>query len=333
MSKPSGLWQRKRDGAWMTTVNGTQHNLGKDKAEARKQLHKLLAGDNPKPEKAGMTTRKLCDNYLIRTAEGKEAATHAVQVMHLRAFNASLGHRDPATLKVHEVETWLDEQETWSASTKALFITILKAVFNHAEQQGYLAVNPIKKLKRRKTGRRDRVVTPEERGKILGAMSANFRDFVTFLDLTGCRPFSEAARITADDIQFDHGRVVLHRHKTRKKTGKPRVIYATEAAIELLKRLVEEHPAGPVFTNRFGNGWSKNNAGKYIARVCKKLGIEGVTLYNLRTTYISNALVNGVPIEVVAALCGNSPQVIHQHYNSVDKIETAMRAAAQKALG
>ncbi|MFL6234940.1 MAG: hypothetical protein ACJ76N_17530 [Thermoanaerobaculia bacterium] len=36
---------------------------------------------------------------------------------------------------------------------------------------------------------------------------------------------------------------------------------------------------------------------------------------------------------MVAALAGNSPKITCQHYNSVDKVDDAMRAAVEKAVG
>jgi hypothetical protein len=190
MSRPSDLWLRKRDQFWMTTVGGVQHKLSKDKGEARRLLHKLLAMDKLPPGRSGMTTRKLCDSYLDRTRGDKDDRTHEVQVSHLKAFCNALGHRDPSTLRVHDVEGWLETMDSWANSTRALCITFLKAVFNWGTAQGYLDHNPIKGLKRRKTGRRERVLTADEREKIKAGGSPAFRDFIELLEQTGCADVS-----------------------------------------------------------------------------------------------------------------------------------------------
>jgi integrase len=44
------------------------------------------------------------------------------------------------------------------------------------------------------------------------------------MTLTGCRP-GEIARVTAADVDVDRGLWVLKKHKTAKKTGKPRLVY------------------------------------------------------------------------------------------------------------
>lgn len=331
MAKPSGLWLRKRDHFWMTTIHGVQHKLSQDKSEARKMLNRLLAEERPKPVRTGLSLRKLCDNYLDRTREGKEERSHEVQVMHLNAFCKAYGHRDPATLKVYEVEEWLAKQETWAASTRALFITIIKAVFNWAADQDYLHVNPLKKLKRRKTGRRNRVLSEEERTAIMGAVSQDFRDFLELLHLTGCRPFSEGAKLTAADVDLEKGRALLVKHKTHKKTNRPRLIYFPPPLLEKIRERAERYPTGPLFRNRLDAAWTADTVGKYVKRVCLKLKIEGVTSYTIRHSFISSALVKGVPVEVLAVLAGNTPAVIHAHYDQVDKMDEALRAAADKA--
>jgi integrase len=327
------MWQRKRDGVWMTTIHGVQHKLHKDKTEARKALNRLLGSDQPPPaRRSGMTTRKLCDDFLVRTAGGKDAATHEVQVMHLNAFCEALGHRDPATLKVHEVEKWLSERPGWADSTKALCVTIVKAAFNWGAEQGHLSVNPIKKLKRRDTGRRERLLTPEERERIKAAVSWRMRDFLEVLEQTGCRPFSEAAKLEAKDVDFEKGRSVRRKHKNEKK-GKTRTIYFPPKALERLKELAEKYPTGPLLRNRRGNAWTRISASHYLTRVCKKLKMPQVTAYAFRHTYITEALVRGVPVDVLAELVGNSPAVLRKNYSHIAQMDDALAAAALKAVG
>jgi integrase len=253
--------------------------------------------------------------------------------MHFTAFCKAHGHRDPAALRVHHVEDWLASMDTWAKSTRALFITFIKAVFNFGAAQGYLDQNPLKGLKRRSTGRRQRVLTPDERTKILSEGNEQFRDFIALLDQTGCRPFSEGARITADDVAFDKGKVVLAKHKNAKKTGRPRVIYPPPTVLDRMKELAAQWPVGPLYRNRLGNPWTPDTVGKYVKRVCERLGIEGVSSYTIRHDFLSNALANGVPVEVLAKIAGNTPKVIWSNYDQTDKMDEVLKAAARKARG
>ena len=49
---------------------------------------------------------------------------------------------------------------------------------------------------------------------------------------TGCRP-GEVARVTAADVNLELGVWILKRHKTAKKTGKPRIVYLMPSMIDL----------------------------------------------------------------------------------------------------
>lgn len=91
-------------------------------------------------------------------------------------------------------------------------------------EAGRLSPSPLKSLEVDPGNRRTRVLTADERTAILAAIGDQpFRDFVSAMLETGCRP-GEVSRVTAADVNLDLGVWVLEKHKTRKKTGKPRVI-------------------------------------------------------------------------------------------------------------
>ena len=349
MARHATLWQRGRDGMYMTTMDGRQVKLSKNKAEARRLFHQLMGGGRAAPAACPFSVRKLCDTYLDRTAGRKTARRTELLARYLQRFCDAFGHRRPETLKPHEVNDWLDglesrakprprrpggpkpEPKPLAGSSKALIVTMVKAVFNWAATEGYVASSPLAKLTRRKIARRERVLTPDEYRRVAAAAAPGFRDFLTVLAMTGCRPFSEAARLTAADIDFGKGRTVFARHKNAGK-GKIRVVYYPPAVLARLRELAAERPTGPLLVNARGTAWDEDNVSHYLRTVADRAGIERFPCYALRTTYISAALARGVPVETVAALCGNSPKVIHAHYNSVDKMEDVLRAAAEKAV-
>ena len=144
MPRTPTVWFRKQTGWYCTKINGTVHKLSQDAKAAQKAFYKLMGADEEPKAKASRkySVRKLCDLYLEGTRADKEDDTHTVQLWYLKQFTAKFGHRDPITLKVHEVTTWLDGKESWSRSTRALVIIIVKAVFNWATNEGYLAARP-----------------------------------------------------------------------------------------------------------------------------------------------------------------------------------------------
>lgn len=332
MSRPPTIWFREQTGWYMTTIRGTQHKLARTEPAARKAFYKLMAEDAPAAERRPdrHSARWLCDKFLDRTKADKEPETWKVQLFYLKAFCEKFGKREATSLKAHEVNEWLDAG-SWGVSSKALCITIIKAVFNWAVEEDYLSESPLKKLKRRKVARRERVLTAGERELLLGTAKGCFLDFLTVLAQTGMRPYSEAARLEASMVEWGEGRATLVRHKNAKK-GKKRIVYFPPETLSILKRLADEHPTGLLLRNTRGKAWGKYSVHDRLKRLCDYTGVPHCTAYVFRHSYITDALIRGVPVEVVAELVGTSPKMIHDHYSSIDKNADALRAAAVRAI-
>ena len=64
----------------------------------------------------------------------------------------------------------------------------------------------------------------------------------------------------------------------------------------------------------------------------RRAKISYVPIYAWRHSWITDALIKGIPVEVVAELVGNSPQIIYENYAHVFKRHDALREAALKAV-
>lgn len=333
MSRPASIWLRKQTGYYYVTFRGEKVRLSKDRKEAERLFHELMA---KKPEEAapalGVSFRKLADEYLIHTQGTKGEHTFNHQVKVLREFCQHVKGARATELKGHMVLAWLAKKTTWNDSTKSNVKKVLKAACNWGVKNGYLDEHPLKKLPSGNTRRRDRIITPEEWQKIRAFVSPAFADFLSVVHQTGARPYSEVAQLDAKHINWQECTATLTKHKNADKTGKPRVLYFTEESMAILKRLAEEHPVGALFRTTRHSRWSRVSAWKWFHEIEERLGIKA-HCYALRHTRITEAIVNGVPVEVVAELCGNTPQVIHAHYSHVGKNKAALLAAAKKAAG
>lgn len=197
--------------------------------------------------------------------------------------------------------------------------------------EDYLAESPVKKVKRRKMARRERVLSPDEERILLASTEGVFHDFLVVLLKTGMRPFSEAAKLTAAGIDWEQGRAVLKEHKNAAK-GKGRAVYFTPDVLALLRRLADRHPTGPLLRNARDGAWRRDTMNSRTDRICAAAGIAHFNTYALRATYITNALIRGVPVEVVAELVGTSAKMIWDHYSAINKNTAALREAAVKAV-
>jgi integrase len=341
MPRRPGIWLRKGTAWWYSTINGEKVRLSEDKKEAERLFHELLSkkaeADAPEPAAIfGPTFKKLADDYLKATQEEKSDRVFEQQTRCLQLFSNYLPKKTLAKdLKPHMVAAWLKSKPTWGTSTKAGKRKTIKAVLNWAVKQGYLEENPLKKMPGGEALKRDRILSEEEKKKIHAFIlprSAEFADFLRALELTGARPFSEMAQVTAADIDFTAGTITLQRHKNRKKTGKPRVIFLVPELKKMLEARVLQYPEGALFRSRRGKTWYTGSSRKWFALIEEKLGFEAHA-YAYRHTFITDALIRGVPVEVLAALVGNTPAVLHRNYAHVGKNQDALKAAALKAIG
>jgi integrase len=152
-----------------------------------------------------------------------------------------------------------------------------------------------------------------------------------------CRP-GEVARVAAANVDLVNGTWTFSQHKTKKKTGKPRVIYLTPGMIHLTKRLMSEFPDGPFFRGPARAGrkpYTRNAIRCRFRRLRKKLPkLKGVIAYTFRHSYITDALERGVSVAAVAELAGHADlRMIEEHYGHLSQKRAHLQEAARKAAG
>ena len=63
----------------------------------------------------------------------------------------------------------------------------------------------------------------------------------------------------------------LHGQEVSKGKRKPRIVYLSDAALEVTARLAKAYPTGKLFRNRDGQPWDKDTVSRRFARKKKKL--------------------------------------------------------------
>jgi integrase len=330
-------WYRTSKDAWYVELDGQQHRLAKGKdseAEAYDAFYRLMA-TRPEnlPRSDRITVAQICDLFLDTSKRRHAADTYENYRHFLQAFCDRYGRELANSIKPFHLTKWLDEHPAWKGGRRHAVLSVKRA-FSFADKQGILSPNPIRGVQAERHGRRTRVLTKEEEVEILAAIGdEQFRQFVSAMLATGCRP-SEVARVTAADVDLDVGVWVFDRHKTAKKTGRPRVIYLTPAVLELTRALMAKHPEGPLFRGpRGGRPFSRNNIRCRFRRLREKLPhLKHFVSYNLRHTYATRALVNGVGVAQVAELLGHtSTEMVSKVYGHLAGEFAHMREAARRA--
>jgi integrase len=341
MARTARPWKRKSGGPWMAWIQGRQVRLAAEdatKAEAQKALHRLLAeaGQPTASKPPSIGCRQLCALFLDHAKAELSEGTYYNYGVSLTSFANQFGHLDMADLKPLHVQQWLNKNPQWNGSTKRLRVATVKRACTWAVELGYLEASPIAKVKAPTPSRRTAIMTEAQTRAAIEhyAPGDPFRPFLECLFATGCRP-GEMAALTAADLNLDAGIAVLHAHKTGKKIGRPRVIYLTAHAVEILKALASRRPSGPLFLNERGEPWSKNACVCSFRRLRKALGYgpEG-TAYSLRHGFATGALERGVPIATVAELLGHTnTSMVSMHYGHLGDRREYLLGEAERAIG
>lgn len=356
-------WYRKYDTGWYATIDGKRTHLrdehgktikGKDnRADAELAIARLRLSIPTKASEDSVLVATVADAYLqhIQTFASVQHIDNATRT--LNDFCSYCGALPASDLKKKHVRDWVDQHTSWNSdNTKRGQIIYVTAAFNHAvKEEEILETNPIANFKKPAAFPRVTYFKEDEVAEVMEYFNrpAKWRtpsrhrvgEFFRMLLLTGARPFSELARVTAENVQdTDRGMVIRikagtdedgnYRHKSAKKTGKDRVIYLFPEAEEIIRSLIKEFPKGSgiaLFRTPRGCTWTRVNGVRSMCAMKKALKWDedpdkaGLSFYTCRHTFAKRILSGywtGKPasIETVAGLMGNTPSVCWSHYSS-----------------
>lgn len=332
-----GPWFREATNAWYVTIDGRKVSLRVRGPENRKAAvdawHKRMAeATNVRPDKSKQslpTVTEVLEGFLGDASGRVKPKTLEVYRYFLDSFSDEFGSMRAAELKPHTVERF-SRKPTWGPTTRHDFIGTVVSAFRWAERFGLIPRNPLAHVRKpAKVSRGAKVVlTDEQFGRLCKASSPAFRLFLRGLWLTGARP-GELTRLTASDVEWDSGVILLDAHKTAEKTGRPRIIYLSAEALTLFRQQAAEHPSGPLFTNSVGGAWTEDAIVNAMRTARERAELPNAVAYGMRHSFATAALVNGIPDAHVAALLGHTnTSMIHKHYSHVGSRADVLRNAA-----
>jgi integrase/recombinase XerC len=350
-------WFRKQTWSWYVELpSGRQVRLGKhpsDKAPTKGKRGwnppdeildlcrtALREGGHLPPEKDPLLA-ELFDDFISHCDQTTSPETRDWYLTFLQDFKDRHPKLRASQVTEDHVTKWLNAKRArpWGQSTRRSAVTILKRAFNWAVKvkPRRLEENPIASMERPAATRRERVLSEEEKTKILGwyAEGDVFRDFLVAMMESGCRP-GEIMKVEAKDVSLAEGTWTLH-GKTTRATGRKRIVYLTPVLLEITRRLMAERPEGAIFRNEDGNPWTRQAVNCRFRRKKNRKKLEAlprdVVAYTYRATWATDALENEVPDATVAELMGHrDTQMVHRHYSKLNERRTYLRKAAEKAV-
>jgi integrase len=232
-------------------------------------------------------------------------------------------------------EPTTDEEIRQRRASANRVLTMLKAALNHAYDEGHVAsrdawgrrLAPFEKVE----VARVRYLTVAEAERLINACELGFRMLVRAGLETGCR-YGELVRwLEVCDFNPDAATLAIR----QSKTGKPRhVVLTAEGAA-----FFGQHTAGRagherMFAHTDGSAWGPSEQARPMAEACERAKIKpAISFHILRHTWASHAVMNGVPLLVVAKNLGHADtRMVEKHYGHLAPsfIADAIRAGAPR---
>src|SRR5262245_36793358 len=222
MPRPAKLWRRSENGCYYATIQGVQTRLSHDREEALELFHTLKSdarkkrnGRRSKPaRKLATTLEEVCNAFLDDAKATKAEKTYENQKGYLQSFCDAVGKsRRVRDITEEEFDRW-SRSKGWGKSTQTAARATIMACLNWGVRKGRLLESPLWGARSGAYRRRERILRAEEKKKIHQVLKGGLKDFVNFIEMTGCRPFSEAAKVTAAMIDWADGSVPFEQHKT-----------------------------------------------------------------------------------------------------------------------
>jgi len=330
---------RRHDGWWYVQIGKKQIKLarGPDNEDAAwRAYYRVMAQQGPALPAAPLrdpTVTAVCNLFLDFSEKAHTPRTYEFYRDFLEDFCGYAGKLRLSELDASHVAAWLDRHPDWKGCRRGAVIAVKRA-FNYAYGEGKVEANPLRTVKKPPPRARERFLTREERQKIYNNYPEGdcFRDFLFALEQTGCRP-GEVSAVTAEHVDLRNGLWVLDEHKTEHSTGEPRVVILTPEMVALTRRLMDEHPEGPLFRNEDGRPWNRNAVRCRFRRVRKKLNLGGdLVAYLYRHAVCTDLLESGTGLAQAAELLGHKgTEMILRHYSKLRERRQHLRDQITRA--
>ena len=230
-------------------------------------------------------------------------------------------------IAVADVLAWFDRYSRKAPGGANRTLDILRQILNHAVACGRRDANPAGGIARNSSPLRTRFLSRTEVARLREALTAHQgrgsgrqqADIIRLLLLTGCRK-GELVGLRWSEVS----KVTLRLHDG--KTG-PRVVYLNEQAQRILAR--QPRNGSPfVFPSLSDSSKPRSSELSLWRKARREAGIEDVRLHDLRHTFASHAVMQGVPLPVVSRLLGHSRCRMTLRYAHTGDRET--EAAAER---
>ena len=316
-----GVYQK--NGNWFIdySVNGKRHRkrIGPDKKLAETVLKKIrveIAENKYLDVKKEQKVRfeDFADEYLnchskVNNRSWKNAELSNINRLKLLFTGKYLHEITPQMVEQMKARV---VQEVSPATTNRV-LTQLKSIFNKAILwDKFDGKNPVKTIKFYKEQPRLRFLEKEEIAKLLSNCDKKFKPFVTIALHTGMRK-GEIGNLKWHDIDFQRNIIYLYLTKNGEKREVPMNEQVRNALIS-----VKKCPDTPYVFHRRENK-PYYNLRKSFFTACQKSGITNFRFHDIRHTFASQLVMNGIDLNTVRELLGHKSLEMTLRYSHLSQ--------------
>ena len=252
----------------------------------------------------------------------QKATRSALKCQLLPAFGAVRLDRITRVMVVR----WFDAYSRAAPGGANRVLDLFRQILNHAVVCGHIETNPARNIRRNSGPKLTRFLSREEIHRLHHALdnhaqrSASARqqvDIVRLLLLTGCRK-NEVVRLRRQEVDGDCLNL------SDSKTG-PRRVFLNARARTIIERQLELGDSPWVFPSVSTPSRPQDDGLPLWYAVRREAGIEDVRLHTLRHSVATHAVMQGVPLPIVARLLGHRHPSMTLRYAHVGDSEIGYR--------
>lgn len=189
-------------------------------------------------------------------------------------------------------------------------MVVLRHMLNKAVEWGMLETSPFQKGKRlmfKENNQRLRFLSYDEIDRLLDACSSHLKPIVEIALHTGMRR-GELLSLTWEQIR--NGQIYL----TETKSGKARQIPINDRLAHVLRELRQKNQLKSPHVFCFPNGERIRHIKNGFLGACRRAGLEDFHFHDLRHTFASHLVMNGVGLKAVQELLGHADMKMTMRY-------------------
>jgi integrase len=272
------------------------------------------------------------DDYRVNGRKSLSRAERSVK--HLKTWFARARAVDITTDRVSAYIA--DRMKVAKPATVRLELAALKRMFSLGARAGKVAYRPyLPSIEVRNT--RSGFFEEDELRAVQGQLATHLRPLIEFLYATGWR-VGEARRLTWRQVDFRAGTVRLEPGTTKNDEGRTFPFGALPKLAALL-RAQRDHTSALEHEQDRIVPWVFHRAGKPIRSphagwrsACKRAGMPGKLIHDLRRTAVRNLERAGVARSVAMKLTGHKTESIYRRYAIVSESDLALGVTKLAAL-